>query len=161
MKKLAVVTLLLLGTLSFSQNIKIQKGSYCKDISGKSADSGSGSGTFTRFYDTCIINGVTYKNVALEYGANMSIYRETKKSQGSIVSNVKKFLNTKLKKNDVSILKSGITLEYEKNALIVNVPFTGYDWPNEGTSRSDTEEVIKNRFYIEDIYPIEAENINK
>ena len=93
MKKIILVTLLLSGILSFSQNIKVQKGSYCKGISGKSADSGSGSGTFTRFYDTCVINGVTYKNVALEYGANMSIYRETKISQNTVISNVKKFLN--------------------------------------------------------------------
>ena len=161
MKKIILVTLLLSGILSFSQNIKVQKGSYCKGISGKSADSGSGSGTFTRFYDTCVINGVTYKNVALEYGANMSIYRETKISQNTVISNVKKFLNTKLKKNDVSILKPGIILEYEKNAEIINVPFTGYNWPNEGASRSDTEEVIKDRFYIEDIYTIETDNVNK
>jgi len=161
MKKLVLGALLSFGMLSFSQNIKVQKGSYCKGISGKSADSGSGSGTFTRFYDTCVINGITYKNVALEYGANMAIYRETKIEQKNIVSNVKKFLNTKLEKNHVSVLKSGITLEYEKNAEIINVPFTGNKWPDEGASRSDTEEVTKDRFYIEDIYPIEADKVNK
>ena len=46
----------------------------------------------------------------------MAIYRETKIEQKNIVSNVKKFLNTKLEKSDVSVLKPGITLEYEKNA---------------------------------------------
>lgn len=44
MKKLVLGVLLSFGLLSFSQNIKVQKGSYCKGISGKSADSGSGSG---------------------------------------------------------------------------------------------------------------------
>ena len=161
MKKLVLAALLSLGMLSFSKNIKVQKESYCKGISGKSADSGSGSGTFTRFYDTCVINGTTYKNVALEYGANMAIYRKTKISQDNIVSNVKKFLNTKLKKNDVSILKSGIILGYEKNAEIMDVPFTGSNWPDEGGSMSDVKSVIKNRFYIEDIYPIEIDKVTK
>ena len=41
---LIIGVLLSFGLLSFSQNIKVQKGSYCKGISGKSADSGSGSG---------------------------------------------------------------------------------------------------------------------
>ena len=44
MKKLVLGALLSFGLLSFSQNIKVHKGSYCKGISGKSADSGSGSG---------------------------------------------------------------------------------------------------------------------
>lgn len=91
----------------------------------------------------------------------MAIYRETKIEQKNIVSNVKKFLNTKLEKSDVSVLKPGITLEYEKNAEIINVPFTGNKWSDEGASRSDTEEVTKDRFYIEDIYPIETDKINK
>jgi len=160
-EKISFRSIIIIWLLSFSQNIKVQKGSYCKGISGKSADSGSGSGTFTRFYDTCVINGITYKNVALEYGANMAIYRETKIEQKNIVSNVKKFLNTKLEKSDVSVLKPGITLEYEKNAEIINVPFIGNKWPDEGASRSDTEEVTKDRFYIEDIYPIETDKINK
>lgn len=152
---------LIIGSFAFGQKIIVKKGSFCTGISGKSADSGSGSGTFTRFYDTCIINGKTYKNVALEYGANLAIYRETKIEQGHIVSNVEKFLNTKLKKNDVSVLKAGITLEYEKNAEVINVPFTGYNWPHEGTSRSDTESIIRDSFYIEDIYPIEVDKKNK
>ena len=91
----------------------------------------------------------------------MAIYRETKIEQKNIVSNVKKFLNTKLEKSDVSVLKPGITLEYEKNAEIINVPFIGNKWPDEGASRSDTEEVTKDRFYIEDIYPRETDKINK
>ena len=52
-------------------------------------------------------------------------------------------------------------MEYEKNAEIINVPFIGNKWPDEGASRSDTEEVTKDRFYIEDIYPIETDKINK
>ena len=44
MKKLVLAALSSLGMLSFSQNIKVQKESYCKGISGKSADSGSSSG---------------------------------------------------------------------------------------------------------------------
>ena len=43
MKKL-VLGALLFVLLSFSQSIKVQKGSYCKGISGKSTDSGSSSG---------------------------------------------------------------------------------------------------------------------
>ena len=53
------------------------------------------------------------------------------------------------------------TQNQEKNAEIINVPFTGNKWPDEGASRSDTEEVTKDRFYIEDIYPIEADKVNK
>ena len=44
MKKLVLTALLSFGLLSFSQNIKVQKWSYCKRISGKSPDSGIGSG---------------------------------------------------------------------------------------------------------------------
>jgi len=43
-EKISFRSIIIIWLLSFSQNIKVQKGSYCKGISGKSADSGSGSG---------------------------------------------------------------------------------------------------------------------
>ena len=43
----------------------------------------------------------------------------------------------------------------------MDVPFTGSNWPDEGGSMSDVKSVIKNRFYIEDIYPIEIDKVTK
>ena len=42
-EKISFSGIIIIWLLSFSQSIKVQKGSYCKGISGKSADSGSGS----------------------------------------------------------------------------------------------------------------------
>ena len=66
MKKYLLVGLLI-GSLAFGQKITVKKGSYCTGFSDIAGDFGSGTGEYFRFYKSCNINGVEYKDVALGY----------------------------------------------------------------------------------------------
>ena len=58
---------LLIGSFAFGKTITVKKGSYCTGFTDIGGDFGSGAGEYFRFYNSCNINGVEYKDVALGY----------------------------------------------------------------------------------------------
>ena len=106
MKKYLLVGLLI-GSLAFGQKITVKKGSYCTGFSDIAGDFGSGTGEYFRFYKSCNINGVEYKDVALGYTWGRS-------------DNVDptKFFNKKLKSSHKTYINQGTKLECDKNRQI-------------------------------------------
>ena len=106
MKKYLLVGLLI-GSLAFGQKITVKKGSYCTGFSDIAGDFGSGTGEYFRFYKSCNINGVEYKDVALGYTWGRS-------------DNVDptKFFNKKLKSSHKTYINQGTKLEFDKNRQI-------------------------------------------
>ena len=106
MKKYLLVGLFI-GSLAFGQKITVKKGSYCTGFSDIAGDFGSGTGEYFRFYKSCNINGVEYKDVALGYTWGRS-------------DNVDptKFFNKKLKSSHKTYINQGTKLEFDKNRQI-------------------------------------------
>ena len=106
MKKYLLVGLLI-GSLAFGQKITVKKGSYCTGFSDIAGDFGSGTGEYFRFYKSCNINGVEYKDVALGYTWGRSDNVDSTK-----------FFNKKLKSSHKTYINQGTKLEFDKNRQI-------------------------------------------
>ena len=93
--------------MAFGQKITVKKGSDCTGFSDIAGDFGSGTGEYFRFYKSCNINGVEYKDVALGYTWGRS-------------DNVDptKFFNKKLKSSHKTYINQGTKLEFDKNRQI-------------------------------------------
>lgn len=98
---------LLIGSFAFGKTITVKKGSYCTGFTDIGGDFGSGAGEYFRFYNSCNINGVEYKDVALGY-----IWGRSDNVDPT------KFFNKKLKPSHKTYINQGTKLEFDENRQI-------------------------------------------
>ncbi len=97
---------LIIGSFAFGQKIIVKKGSYCTGFTNIGGSFGNAAGEYFRFYDSCNINGVEYKDVALGYSWERS-------DNGA--AGPKEYFNKKLKYSHKTYIKQGTKLEFDKN----------------------------------------------